>query len=246
MLRPRPEQDILEDTLDGTLEPAPLASGVCGAESVAQLECLAAPVADENTDYLSDESLLMAYCELGDRASLEVLVRRYQVELYSYLRRYLGDDGLAEDAFQLTFLQVHKKAALFDSSRRFRPWLYGVATNQAIDLKRREKRRRHRSLDVSPTSADVRESTHAGALPDHRAAVADPLIVKEQSESIQAALDELGEPGRSAVELVYLQGMQYREAALILDVPVGTVKSRVHTAIRKLADIWKRTVKSVD
>ena len=60
-----------------------------------------------------------------------------------------------------------------------------------------------------------------------------------------SALEELGEPGRSALELVYLQGMQYREAALVLAVPVGTVKSRVHTAIRKLADIWKRNAKSV-
>ena len=194
----------------------------------------------------SDEALLLAYRDTGDRASLEMLVRRYQTELYSFLRRYLGDDGLAEDAFQLTFLQVHKKAALFDSSRRFRPWLYGVATNQAIDLKRREKRRRHRSLDTPSTNSDLRETTHAGALPDHRAATQDPLVEKEQTEQIRAALDELGEPGRSAVELVYLQGMQYRDAADVLDVPVGTVKSRVHTAIRKLADIWKRNVKSVE
>ena len=194
---------------------------------------------------MSDEALLIAYRDSADRASLEALVRRYQLELFRYLRRYLGDDALAEDAFQLTFLQVHKKAALFDSSRRFRPWLYGVATNQAIDLKRREKRRRHRSLDVlgnGPTTGDVRESTHANSLPDHRQTEQDTLVVQEQSQQIRAALDELGEPGRSAVELVFLQGMQYRDAAEVLDVPVGTVKSRVHTAIRKLADIWKRTV----
>ncbi|MGN6133655.1 MAG: RNA polymerase sigma factor [Aureliella sp.] len=200
----------------------------------------------ESPESVSDEALLAAYRDQGDRASLEVLIRRYQHELYSYLRRYLGDDAMAEDAFQLTFLQVHKKAELFDSTRRFRPWLYGVATNQAIDLKRREKRRRHRSLDVVGTNHDLRETTHASALPDHRAESADPLVVQEQSDSIRAALDELGEPGRSALELVYLQGMQYRDAAVVLNVPVGTVKSRVHTAIRKLADIWKRTVKSVD
>lgn len=203
-------------------------------------------VASVTGEGLSDETLLMAYRESGDRSSLEALVRRYQTELYSFLCRYLGDDELAADAFQLTFLKVHKKAALFDSTRRFRPWLYSVATNQAIDLKRREKRRRHRSLDVLGTSADLRESTHASALPDHRMGTLDPLVVKEQSEQIRAALDELGEPGRSALELVYLQGMQYCDAATVLDVPVGTVKSRVHTAIRKLADIWKRTVKSVD
>lgn len=227
MSRSSLEQDALNANAQ-TIDASPAAG------CVSPLECL------------SDEALLEAYRDREDRASLGELVHRYQQELYSFLRRYLGDDGLAEDAFQLTFLQVHKKAALFDTSRRFRPWLYGVATNQAIDLKRREKRRRHRSLDVLGANSDLRETTHASALPDHRIAAVDPLVVQEQAETIRAALDKLGEPGRSALELVYLQGMQYRDAAVILDVPVGTVKSRVHTAIRKLADIWKRTVKSVD
>jgi len=192
---------------------------------------------------LSDEQLLLAYRELGDRSSLEALVRRYQGELYGFLRRYLRDDVLAEDAFQLTFLQVHKKAALFDSTRRFRPWLYSVATNQAIDLKRAEKRRRLHSLDGIGNSAEQRGATSAAAVPDQREQSLERLMRQEQQEQVRSALEELGEPGRSALELVYLQGMQYRDAAVILDVPVGTVKSRVHTAIRKLADIWKRTVK---
>lgn len=197
-------------------------------------------LANSSSEEISDEALLIAYRDQGDRGSLETLICRYQQELYSFLRRYLGDDALAEDAFQLTFLQVHKKAGLFDSSRRFRPWLYGVATNQAIDLQRREKRRRHRSLDVQVSGMETRESTQSSSLPDHRQSE-DVLIVQEQAEQIRAALEELGEPGRSALELVYLQGMQYRDAAEVLDIPVGTVKSRVHTAVRKLADIWKRS-----
>jgi RNA polymerase sigma-70 factor, ECF subfamily len=200
------------------------------------------PSANVALETQSDEWLLIAYKEQGDRDCLETLIRRYQVELYSFLRRYLGDDALAEDAFQLTFLRVHEKASLFDNSRRVRPWLYGVATYQAIDLKRREKRRRHHSLDLSCDQSDLRETTQAGMLPDHRQSDVDPLEAQEQTARIRAALDELGEPGRSALELVYLQGLQYRDAAEILNVPVGTVKSRVHTAIRKLTDIWKRKV----
>ena len=57
---------------------------------------------------------------------------------------------------------------------------------------------------------------------------------------MEAAIEEVGEPGRSALELVYLQGLPYRDAAEVLDVPVGTVKSRVHSAIRKLSAIWQR------
>ena len=90
---------------------------------------------------VADEELLRQFVEQGDRQSLETLIRRYQHELYNFLRHYLADDTLAEDAFQLTFVNIYQKAGQFDLTRRFRPWLYGIATHQAIDLKRREKRR---------------------------------------------------------------------------------------------------------
>ncbi|MCA9133098.1 MAG: hypothetical protein KDA45_08080, partial [Planctomycetales bacterium] len=60
----------------------------------------------------------------------------------------------------------------------------------------------------------------------------------------RGAIEQVGEPGRSALELVYLQGLPYRDAAEVLAVPVGTVKSRVHSAIRKLAAIWQRSEKT--
>src|SRR6187399_1825973 len=106
-------------------------------------------VATENPDRagLSDEELLVAYRDRGDRRAFAELVRRYERELYSYLRRYLGDAGMAEDTFQATFLQVHLKCDQFEEGRKFRPWLYTIATNQAIDARRRAKRHRMVSLD---------------------------------------------------------------------------------------------------
>jgi RNA polymerase sigma-70 factor (ECF subfamily) len=160
------------------------------------------------------------------------------------LRRYLSDDSLAEDAFQLTFVNVYQKAAQFDLSRRFRPWLYSVATNQAIDLKRRDKRRSHQSLDAEGIASDTRSTSQAATIPDHRVPESDPLVDAELRESMRSAIEEVGEPGRSALELIYLQGMAYKDAAEILNVPVGTVKSRVHSAIRKLSVIWQRTTTS--
>src|SRR5262249_776564 len=96
---------------------------------------------------LSDEELLLAYRDRADRTAFTDLVNRYERELYSYLRRYLGDASMAEDAFQATFLQVHLKCDQFEAGRRFRPWLYTIATNQAIDAQRRNKRHRNISLD---------------------------------------------------------------------------------------------------
>ena len=95
----------------------------------------------------SDEDLMLAYRNDGERRAFETLVHRYERELFNYLRRYLGDAEMAEDAFQGTFLQVHLKCEHFEPGRKVRPWLYTVATNQAIDAKRRNRRHQAASLD---------------------------------------------------------------------------------------------------
>jgi len=192
----------------------------------------------ESGAQLTDEELVVEYRTDGDREVFALLVRRYERELYSYLRRYLGSAEMAEDVFQATFLQVHLKCDRFDANRRFRPWLYTVATNQAIDAQRRNKRHRMVSLD-RPVSAD---NVDIGALVDLlEGDERDPLENVSQLERgqwVQDALDGLSESMRSVVHLVYYQGMKYREAAEILDIPVGTVKSRLHAAIIKLYETW--------
>lgn len=188
----------------------------------------------------TDEELLRRFVENSDRSSFEFLLGRYRHEMYNYLRRYLGNDELAEDAFQLAFLRVYQKADKFDLNRRFRPWLYGVATNQAIDLQRKCNRQAHQSLDWTSDEDQSRGTSHAAAIPDHRQGDKDELVEAEFRERMRASINEVGEPGRSALELIYLQGLSYRDAAESLEVPVGTVKSRVHSAIRKLATIWER------
>ncbi len=199
---------------------------------------LSAPVSSDRE--ITDEELLRQFVQVGDRQCLETLIRRYQHELYNYLRRYLADDNLAEDAFQLTFVNVFQKAEQFDPQRRFRPWLYRIAVHQAIDLKRYQNRRVVHSLDVPSDSSSGRVTTEASTLADYRQPPGDPLVDDELRLNLRAAVEQIGEPGRSALELIYLQGMPYRDAAEVLKVPVGTVKSRVHAAIRKLSAIWQR------
>jgi len=191
---------------------------------------------------LPDEDLLSAYRSRADRPAFNELVHRYERELYSYLRRYLGDASMAEDAFQATFLQVHLKCDQFEEGRKFRPWLYTIATNQAIDAQRRNKRHRSVSLD-RPTRQE--NSDDLGSLmdllvskeptPDSRAEST------QQREWIRQAVAELPDALRDAINLVYYQGVKYREAADILDIPVGTVKSRLHAAILKLNQAWTQS-----
>jgi RNA polymerase sigma-70 factor (ECF subfamily) len=191
---------------------------------------------------MSDEGLLTAYRDHADRTAFNELVRRYERELYSYLRRYLGDSGLAEDAFQATFLQVHLKCGQFEEDRKFRPWLYTIATNQAIDAQRRNKR--HRSVSLN------RNTTREGS--DDLGSLMDLLVSKEpspeasaestqQRDWIRRSVEQLPATLREAVNLVYYQGLKYREAANILKIPVGTVKSRLHSAILKLNEAWMQS-----
>ena len=100
----------------------------------------------------TDEDLLLTYANQFDRRAFEELVRRYERKLYTYLRNYLGDAGLAEDAFQGTFLQVHRKCRQYDGAQAVRPWLYAIATNQAIDLLRSNRRHKAISLNVAAYS----------------------------------------------------------------------------------------------
>ena len=188
---------------------------------------------------LSDEQLLLRYRGEGRRELFATLLQRYERELFNYLRRYLGDAGMAEDAFQATFLQVHLKCDQFDAARRFRPWLYTIATNQAIDAQRRNKRHQMVSLDRVGCDADGEEVGRLVDLLD--SGDGDPLDHAsrfEQGEQVREALGELSEQMRSVVHLVYYEGMKYREAAEVLSIPVGTVKSRLHAAIAKLGEFW--------
>lgn len=189
----------------------------------------------------SDEELLVAYRETEDRQAFAELVHRYERELYSYLRRYLGDAAMAEDTFQTTFLQVHLKCGQFDEHRKVRPWLYTIATNQAIDTQRRNKRHRLVSLNASRRNRYDDEGTLGASLVSAEIGPDSRIEAAEQHDEIRRAVDELPEQYRTVVLLVYFQGLKYREAAESLSIPVGTVKSRIHTAITKLNETWQRT-----
>ena len=186
----------------------------------------------------SDEAILVRYKSTHQREVFAQLVYRYERELFSYLRRYLGDADLADDAFQATFLQVHLKCEQFEADRRFRPWLYTIATHQAIDAQRRNKRHRMVSLDRGGTN----DNDDVGQLMNLLVSqTPSPLTQVSDAERIQwlrTALEQLPETMKQSINLVYYQGLKYREAGEILGVPTGTMKSRLHAAILKLTELW--------
>lgn len=188
----------------------------------------------------TDEELLASYRDDGNRSAFDQLVHRYERELYSYLRRFLNDQAAAEDAFQATFLQVHLKCKQFEADRKVRPWLYTIATNQAIDLQRRTKRHKLVSLDRRERENSEDEvGSLLNLLESREAAPQANLETDEREAWVRGAVRELPEQLRSAVNMIYYQGLKYREAADRLHVPVGTVKSRLHTAVLKLNEAFQ-------
>ncbi len=186
----------------------------------------------------SDEALLTRYRESADPDDFHELVRRYERELYRYLARYLGNPALAEDVFQNTFLQVHLKRALYEDGRPVRPWLYSIATHQAVDALRKAGRHPTVSLDRRVASSGESEP---GALVDllvgDGVAPLAELQEQERRDWVTRSVEKLPEALRQTLTLAYHQDLKYREIAEILKIPVGTVKSRLHAALAKLQEM---------
>jgi RNA polymerase sigma-70 factor (ECF subfamily) len=191
----------------------------------------------------TDEELMIRYRDEGSADVFAELVNRYERELYRYLARYLGDPSLAEDVFQNTFLQVHLKRGLFEDGRPFRPWLYSIATHQAVDVLRKVGRHPTVSLDQTlavPTDAqagsllDLLVNEGVGPLAD--------LEEQERQQWVRESIARLPETLRQTLILAYHQDLKYREIAEILKIPVGTVKSRLHAAIAKLQQMARQAI----
>jgi RNA polymerase sigma-70 factor (ECF subfamily) len=183
-----------------------------------------------------DEELMEEYVRTGSPSAFEELVRRYERDLYGYLRGQLGDAQLAEDAFQATFLQVHLKCHQFQADRRFRPWLYAIATHKATDLQRRN--RRHKAVSLSDVGRGAGLNEEAQSLGDlleaSDAAPTKPLELAEDRQKTRSAVDRIPARFRQPLDLVAFRGLRYREAADAMGIPLGTFKSRMNKALRIL------------
>jgi RNA polymerase sigma-70 factor (ECF subfamily) len=185
----------------------------------------------------SDEDLLIRF-QRGQRDAFGDLLRRYEGELFGYLRRYLGDAELAADVFQNTFLLVYKKADQFDSGRAVKPWLYAIATNQAIDAMRRQGR--HQAVRLDDVTTDGDDGAHLGRyLDSDEPGPLEQLELAERRQFVRESVDRLPEFLRQVVLLTFFQGLKQSEIAEALEIPVGTVKSRTHTALARLLQMWE-------
>lgn len=176
---------------------------------------------------LDDERRLIAAAQDGDRRALDRLLRAHQPQIYLVCRRITGNDADALDATQEALIAVVRGLGRFDGRSRFSTWVYRIATNACLDELRRRKRRPLVGLpEHDGTPIEIADAS----TPDPGQQVAD------QTE-IDAALAQLAPDFRSAVVLRDICRLDYAEIAEVLDIPAGTVRSRIARGRAQLADI---------
>ena len=188
----------------------------------------------------TDEALLAAHID-GDIGAFPELMERYKNDILHFLIRFMGSRAAAEDVFQEAFLQVHISAETFDLKRRFKPWLFTIAANKGRDWHRKHSKRTMMSLsqDVGREGegarfVDLLESDQE--LPDAN------LLETEQADQVRAAVDALPSHLREILLLSYFQQMSYTQIADSLEIPLGTVKSRLHAAVAAFSSLWESII----
>jgi len=184
----------------------------------------------------SDEELLSLHVA-GTPGAFDVLIGRYAGELYGFLHRFVGNAAAADDLVQETFLQVHLAADTFDATRPFKPWLYTIAANKARDHLRSRVRRQEYSLNA--TGPGDEEAAEIHRVPAEQEPLEERVAEEERRELVHQTIAKMPEHLRLILVLGYFQQLPYAQIADILDIPVGTVKSRLHAAVNHFARLWR-------
>ncbi len=194
-----------------------------------------------------DDAALVGLVARGDAHALELIYERHSRGVYSIAVRLLGDGPVAEEVVQETFLKLWRHPSAYQPARgRLLPWLLGVAHHHAVDLlRRRQLEQRHRAAPPSvPNGDDLADALDGFGLTSGED---DPQLhagVFDLRHAIGRALAGLPAEQRLPLELAYYRGMTQFEVSRLLEVPLGTVKTRMRLALQQLrkvpelADLW--------
>lgn len=173
---------------------------------------------------LWDEESLARAARDGNHLAFGELYRRYQPIFKAYIAPRLAHDGVA-DVLQSVFLNIHRGLRRYHGPRFF-SWSYRICVNTVID----EQRRRRKSLPLSQAEVDEKaEVRDQGATPEEE------LVAKRLATHLSESLDALPAGQRAVFVLARIEGLEYSEVADLLALPIGTVKSRMFTALRALS-----------
>jgi RNA polymerase sigma-70 factor, ECF subfamily len=186
--------------------------------------------------YLDDE-LLIKRAQEGDRAAFNALVRKYEERAYKYAFRLTRDPEEAADVVAEAFVRAYNALKNFRSKSSFTTWMYRILTNCFLDLKKKEKGKHNVSLDSALTTEDNEVFRQ---IEDPDASPHEAVETHERERRIERALSKLPEFQRAMVVMYHVENMTYEEMAAALDLPVGTVKSRLNRARLNLRELLQR------
>jgi RNA polymerase sigma-70 factor (ECF subfamily) len=189
----------------------------------------------KNDAEVTDEVLIARFQD-GDNYAFDLLVKRYKDPLLNFVYRFLGERSEAEDIVQETFLRLFKNKHYYKEIAKFSTWIYTIASNLAKTELRKRKRRNLLSIsNYMSTEKDY-------DIPDQESdpeSDADSVVT---DQIIQKAINKLSPKFKQVIVLRDIQGFSYEEIAEIVDIPLGTVKSRVNRARLKLQDDLKHLI----
>lgn len=189
-------------------------------------------------DKTSDSELLERYRK-GEEEAFREIVSRYKNSLYAFLRRFISQQDVVEDVFQETFLQLYSSRDSFDADRPLRPWLFTIAANKAKDALRKMQRQATMSMGTMADAGDVSMDEVVNILTSYETTPDDEVSRDETSVRVRQIIAEMPDNLREILLLAYFEQFSYKHMAEILSIPIGTVKSRLHTAVAHFMKKWK-------
>jgi len=190
------------------------------------------------SEKISDSELLQRYRQ-GDEQAFREIVTRYKNPLYAFLRRFVSHEDVIEDVFQETFLQLYVSQDSFDTNRPLRPWLFTIAANKAKDTLRKMQRQSSMGIGAIADAGDFSVDEVVNILTSYETTPDDEVSAEETARHVRQVVAEMPENLRGILVLAYFEQFSYKHMAQILSIPIGTVKSRLHTAVVYFMKKWK-------
>lgn len=179
----------------------------------------------------TEDRELVRRCLKGDQDAFRILLAKYERPVYGLVRRMIRDEEDARDLAQEAFIRAFKNLKQFDLERKFSSWLFRIANNLCIDHYRR------RRLATVPMVRRVDgEEEESWDLPDSGPSPAETFSNRERSRRLLASIESLPPVYRMVILLRHQQGLAYNEIAETMELPLGTVKARIHRAHRLLKE----------
>jgi RNA polymerase sigma-70 factor (ECF subfamily) len=175
---------------------------------------------------------LVERCLLKDQKGYQLLLDRYRRPVYGIVRRMVANDEEAQDLAQEAFIRAFRNLEQFDRNRSFSNWLFRIATNLCID---HHRKRKIKTVPLVRTDRDGEEQREMDA-PDTGDTPAEEYSDRERGRRLSEVIESLPPLYRVVIQLRHIESRSYDEIAEILELPLGTVKARIHRAHRLLRE----------